>query len=814
VSPAPARDHGEALLEASSEGLLLVEPLPEGGLVIVHANAAAERLLDPEGRGLAGRSVEEALSGQLATALPALAHEALAATERRETEVAVGTQALDVRVVPLEGRLGVAVRAGGQLTAPGRRRPEALPPEVDERIEGAVSAARRARAALRESEERFRTLADSAPALIWTTDAEGSCEYLSEGWTRFTGERPGDRPGEAWMARVHPDDRQAVRVAWGEAARAGEPWQMEYRMLRADGSWRWMSDRGRPRRRDGRVVGHVGLCIDVTERRRAEELLREREAEQSALRRVATAVAAEADTPTVFSLVAEEVARLLGADGGVVSRFGQGRAEVVGVWASPDNPDHQRLAASVRALPLDGETAVARVFRTGRPARVAAHEGADDATEALLASSMAGGVAAPVRVGAELWGAVSAVTTHPEGPPEEAEWRLARFAELLSLGISNAEARERLAAQATTDPLTGLANHRVFHERLRAEVARAERHDRPLGLVVMDLDHFKQINDHFGHQVGDEVLVETARRLSSLARLGEVLARVGGEEFAWLLPEADAMAAYAAAERARRAIGGTPFPRVGRVTASAGVCELAQARGAAELFELADGALYWAKVQGRDVAYRYSPEVVEVLSASERVDRLARTQALAGLRALARAVDAKDPSTAAHSERVAAMAERLARALRWPADRTALLGEAGLLHDVGKIGVPDSVLAKPGPLTPAEHELVKPHAALGATIAGEVLGAEQVAWIRGHHERWDGAGYPDGLAADAIPDGARILALADAWDVMTAVRLYGEPLGPEAALAACRREAGRQFAPEAVAALARLLREGAPAPIG
>jgi putative nucleotidyltransferase with HDIG domain len=175
---------------------------------------------------------------------------------------------------------------------------------------------------------------------------------------------------------------------------------------------------------------------------------------------------------------------------------------------------------------------------------------------------------------------------------------------------------------------------------------------------------------------------------------------------------------------------------------------------------------------------------------------------------LARAVDAKDPSTRQHSERVSEVAKVLAGALGWTADDASALRDAGLVHDVGKIAVPDAILFKPDRLTSEEFRRVRAHAALGAEIVADVLSGAQVAWVRGHHERWDGAGYPDGLAGEGIPEGARILTLADAWDVMTSARPYGVPLSREDALTECRRCSGAQFWPEAVEALERLVADG------
>jgi HD-GYP domain-containing protein (c-di-GMP phosphodiesterase class II) len=219
------------------------------------------------------------------------------------------------------------------------------------------------------------------------------------------------------------------------------------------------------------------------------------------------------------------------------------------------------------------------------------------------------------------------------------------------------------------------------------------------------------------------------------------------------------------------------------------------------MFRLADGALYWSKAHGRDVVWIYDPETVRELSAEERAEHLEHGAALRGLRALARAIDAKDPTTRRHSDRVAALVTELAKASGWEAERVGRLNEAALVHDVGKIGVPDAVLTKPGPLNAEEYEQIKQHAALSTQIVGEVLDDEQTAWVAAHHERPDGGGYPRGLTADDIPSGAALLAVADAWDVMTVSRPYSMPKSCEEAMAECRELAGVQFTPEAIEAL-------------
>jgi diguanylate cyclase (GGDEF)-like protein len=322
-----------------------------------------------------------------------------------------------------------------------------------------------------------------------------------------------------------------------------------------------------------------------------------------------------------------------------------------------------------------------------------------------------------------------------------------------------------------------------------------------LSIVLFDLDGFKDVNDSRGHVAGDELLRAVAHALQSAARVGDIVARVGGDEFAVIAPDTDDESATALAERLRRAAVEALAQLQVPVTLSAGVADLAGASGADDLVHLADRALYWAKHHGRDQTASHAVSVVDHLSEDERSRRLERARALTGLHALARAVDAKDPFTQRHAQRVAEISEELAVALGWTADRCLRLSQAALLHDVGKIGVPDAVLHKPGRLTPAEYDQVKAHSEIGARIAAGVLDDEQVAWVRSHHERPDGTGYPDGLSTPAIPDGARIIAVADAFDVMTTGRPYQGAMAVADAVAELLRHADTQFDPSVLRAL-------------
>ena len=546
------------------------------------------------------------------------------------------------------------------------------------------------------------------------------------------------------------------------------------------------------RRGYGRLMSGGQLFADL-------QAERSRAAEQAALRQVATAVAEDRSPDAVFAQVADGVAELLGAECGLVARFDESEALVVG-----SHGEHgTRLGWR---FPLSSAAALGRVSRGGGVVHVEYDTlTGDDVADSARALGYVRGIAAPVRVGGRIWGAVLVATTRHDGLAGAGlDARLSSFGELVGLSVANADVRAQMAEAAATDPLTGLSNYRVFQEQLAAESARATRHGRPLSLLVLDLDHFKVVNDDRGHPTGDRVLIEVAARLSSMARKEDLIARIGGEEFAVLMPDTDELEAFQVAERMRQAIGRAPFGDAGRLTISGGICSLERALSGNGLARLADGALYWAKANGRDVCFIYNPDVVEALSAEERTEKRVRGSTLAGLRALAQAVDARDPSTRAHSERVADVAIGLASELGWGPQACARLHEAGLVHDVGKIGVPDAVLLKPGPLTPEEYDLIKLHVPLGVQIVQEVLDDEQVTWVRQHHERHDGRGYPAGVGGDRLEAGSAILATADSWDAMTASRPYRGAMGFDDAMAEIRRERGAQFAPDVVDAFLRL----------
>ncbi len=340
---------------------------------------------------------------------------------------------------------------------------------------------------------------------------------------------------------------------------------------------------------------------------------------------------------------------------------------------------------------------------------------------------------------------------------EAARHSLTRFAEIVALAVTNDEAHRSLVALATTDSLTGLNNARAFHERLAEAVEDAGRYGHHLTLVVLDIDHFKQVNDVHGHPVGDQVLEQLARRLSRTARVGDFLGRIGGEEFAWLMPGTDLIAAVEAAERTRAAVRATPFPVVGTVTASFGACGLEPGIGRKELLERADAALYWAKRFGRDSVFPYTVQLQAVIEAVGSRE----TRARSARELLERVGTTMGGGHADHAARVGELSLTLAGRLMWSPGDQRRLQEAALLHDLAAVGVPG---LPGGGAAGTATAWTGAHLSAGLAAASGVLDEEQSRWVRDRHRRW--SERAEAGEVNGRPTGACIIAVADMWDTL------------------------------------------------
>lgn len=353
-----------------------------------------------------------------------------------------------------------------------------------------------------------------------------------------------------------------------------------------------------------------------------------------------------------------------------------------------------------------------------------------------------------------------------------------------------------LREQSSADPLTSVWNRATFMEALKEAVAKAETFGGDLTLAVADIDDFARFNVMHGREAGDQALVAIATALRDSSPEGASVARLGGDEFAVVLEGVTKSDAHAVLRRMLDSVGRASFGTE-PITLSVGTASWPQdAPAASELLVAADGALYWAKYQGKHRIQEFNETVVRALDADERARGLAHKSRGDIVRALAAATDARDSATAYHSRQVAALAFLVAESLGLCTERVQDIQMAALLHDVGKVAVPDAVLRKRSRLSPGERAVLREHAELGARILDGTELAYMAPWVRAHHERWDGTGYPDGIAGPAIPLEARIVSACDLYDRMVSGTPERGPLSRAAAVQELDQSMARALDPD------------------
>ena len=552
---------------------------------------------------------------------------------------------------------------------------------------------------------------------------------------------------------------------------------------------------------------------DITERKRAEEEIRRHTRRVEALHAIGQTVSQTLDLNELLEKALARVLEVTDSDAGgiyllepeggeLVLKANRGVREeytrAVGTIALDDEGRQQGLVSDGVALALD--EALRRAGMVAEADRMVA--------EGLLSS-----------IGVPFWSKgtpqgvlVVARRTPTDFTEEEIELVRAVGSEI-GVGVENARLLERMTELSVTDELTGLFNRRHFYEVLEAEISRTRRYGRSFSLVMLDLDGLKEYNDRFGHISGDTLLCSLADTLRSSLRKSDTGFRYSGDKFTVILPAADSAKATRVVNRVRsrwlrcaKPEGFAPDTPLGF---SAGIAEFPADAGTADgLVFLADTAVFHSRRQG---GYRTTlVSELGTVTLSSMDDAV-----LDHVCALAATVDARDPHTYGHSERVAAIAESIGTALGLSSEEVLNVHAAGLLHDIGKIGVPDSILTKPGGLTEEEREMIERHPVEGARIVGHIKELTAlVPIVRHHHEWYDGTGYPDGLKGKDIPLGARIVAIADAYDTMTTTRPYRTKISRGEALEELKRCAGVQFDPDLVETFESVIEEGRISKIG
>ncbi len=518
----------------------------------------------------------------------------------------------------------------------------------------------------------------------------------------------------------------------------------------------------------------------------------------------------------------------------------------------------KRRGALGMRIPLDSGL-IGSVARNGQLATYHAAAPGDAALQPLLGDSTAA-IALPVFYAEQLHGILYIESSQPVEFSEEEVLLLRTLADLIAGALHNALSFQKAQEQAITDGLTGVKTHRFFMEALSAEWKRSTRAARAFALVLMDLDRFKFVNDFYGHLEGDLVLQRVGQILETNCRRSDVVARYGGDEFVILMPETTMEHARQLASKLRGWVSADPLLREKNISASFGIaCYPLHGSSPQELIQVADASMYLSKHQGgnavstadhfdpneakkwkRDVLEAYlgvtlkrlfstGPEAFEEIyqRLKQFTESLAATESTNGkpsptpfgtqglpqavldtVTSLAFAIDAKDHYTQGHSQKVSAYAALIAEALEMNEAEVEEVRLGAILHDIGKVGIPETILNKSGPLNPEEWEIMKSHVIFGAKILDPLTPLARVRqMVLHHHEFFDGSGYPEALCGNNIPLGARIIAVADAYDTITSDRTYKKGRPASEALTELERCANAQFDGALVELFVRTMRQ-------
>jgi len=482
----------------------------------------------------------------------------------------------------------------------------------------------------------FQVLVDAIPTIVWTARADGHFDFLNQEFFTFAGMKREHTIDESYVRAIHPDDIPVRKSAWERAVENGATYAVEYRFLRADGSYRWFLAKGNPvRDEQGQIVKWVGTCTDIDEQMSHQQVLEEQVKQHTAalleangrlesemseralaqqelnqqndrmlreltlrsnrattLAKMAELLQSCADLKDVFAVVSGMAQKIFPDFAGAVLLFNSSRdvLEVAASWAEC------RLVGSVFG-PLD-----CWALRTGHLHLVTA---GDHTAECRHAGSINAYFCLPLLSQGEAIGIVHFQCNANAELPDSILVLASTFADQVGLSVSNLRLREALRSQSIRDPLTGLFNRRYLEETLEREIRRAVRSEQSLGVLMLDLDHFKSFNDTYGHDAGDTVLREAALFLTKSVRAEDMVCRFGGEEFVIILPMADLKATQARGERIRSKLRELVVLHqglsVGAVTVSVGVAAVPDhGTSPRALIDAADAALYRAKREGRD----------------------------------------------------------------------------------------------------------------------------------------------------------------------------------------------------------------------
>ena len=650
---------------------------------------------------------------------------------------------------------------------------------------------------LRESEKKYKELVEREKDVIFAIDESGIITSVNSAVTVW-GYTPEEIIGTPYsgfapvkMVKQLESELPSLLMTKGEVV-------AEAMGLDRDGNWRPIEFSATVILKDDKFAGVRGIVRDITERKRAEEALKQRNRELATLNSIAEAVSHPFGLNKVLKTALDNVLETMHFAYGSIWLLDRGSSELHLATARGAKNLQITIADMSNALKT-GESTIAAYHTEGKPDK--SHK-----TQTGSSSGKKSTIGVPLKSRGEILGILGIVCDNQSLSKDDMRL-LETIGDQIAVAIENAQLVEKLNELSITDELTGLYNRRHFYKVIENEMNRTRRYGRCISMAMIDLDGFKKYNDKFGHASGDVILMDFANALKEGLRRTDTAFRYGGDEFIVILPSTNAERAKEVIERTRKKwlkkLAAQLPVTANPLGFSAGIAQFPEnAETVDGLVFLTDTALYYAKRGGKQGVMLISDlgtSSLDVLS-SPTLDQIY---------ALAATVDTRDPFTYGHSKRVAAIAESLGKAIGLQGEELSELVAAAFLHDIGKVGVADVILTKPGKPEKEEWEAIKKHCAEGAKIIQHVKELAPLApYILHHHEWYDGSGYPDKLKGEKIPLCARIISVADAYDTMTAKRPYREAISPQEAMKEMERCSGTQFDPKLIKALQRISHSG------
>jgi len=541
------------------------------------------------------------------------------------------------------------------------------------------------------------------------------------------------------------------------------------------------------------------------ENRYSDEQLREQDAQTSLVNRLTTIITSSMSIEMIFEAFTQELKKVVDIDWATIALIDGNELDILALSTtigSAWQPGER--------IPLEG-TATQLACRQ----RQAVYE--PDLKrhhrfwtwESHLKQGVSSVVYLPLSVTDRIIGTLVLASRKPKAYSRSQIRLLEKVALQIAAPIENAQLYARAEQKSRIDELTGLYNRRHFEERLKEEIARHSRYSDSFSIFMVDLDNFKTYNDVYGHPAGDSLLGQIGTIIKRCVRDADQAFRYGGDEFVVILPQTAKDDAYVVAERVRQQIADEMEKKSVTVTCSIGLASYpTDGVIAGELVAAADSALYYAKWTGGNRTY-FSSKAASEPPDDGRIH--GKRDGLSAVYALVSVVEARDPYVYGHSRKVNTYAVALAEALGLSPDEVSRVSTAALLHDIGKIGVPDEVLNKKTKLSKENWDTIKAHPRLGTNIVSNIPQLISCAdSILHHHERWDGNGYPEGLKGDQIPLESRILAIADTFEAMSAARPYRPAFPREEVIEELRKCSGTQFDPNLVEVFIGIIEAGLP----